>query len=392
MTDTNQPRLPIAEFSVSAFRGLRDVRLEDCAQINLLVGDNNSGKTSLLEAIALVGSPYSIGHWRSIPQFRGSWPFLDRPLSRGRRLSTIAWLFPKAEAGFGEISLQVSGRHPLRRLQATCRDIHGVPPKLGEVGPRRVVEGFYSGDDSDVEERGFLVQMVLERDASSWTRQQELDFGPEELELVLWERGRASQMSTEGLMPTAFATPISHRSDAYLASRANRIIRNRAKELTLELLQQIDSRISDFVLASSDNPGDDSVTVPSPVYDIALHIEFEKSELVPIESLGDGVRRAFHLAALLSELNHGGVLLIDEVEVGMHTSVLSEVFRWLGQACLKLGIQLFATTHSLEAVDAIVASLPDDSLCLYRLEEKATKRYSGELLRTARFELGQEVR
>lgn len=383
---------PIEEFTAHSFRGLRDTKLEKCAQFNLLVGENNSGKTSLLEAIALTGDPYNPRHWRAIPQFRGSWPFMDRPIGRGRRLSAITWLFPKTDKSFGELSLETRGRSPLKKLEVRCTEIHGIVPKRGEVGPTRIVEGFYHGDDPDSEDRGLLLQLCLEREASSWLGQQELDFGREELELVLWERGRASNSPSESLMPLVFATPISHRSDAYLVSRANRIIRNRTKELTLELLQQVDERISDFVLLSSDGANDDSVTIPGPVYDVTLHIEFGGSELVPVDSLGDGVRRAFHLAALISELNHGGVLLIDEVEVGMHTSVLSQVFRWLGQACLKLGIQLFATTHSLEAVDAIIASVPEDSLCLYRLEEKSTKRYSGELLRTARFDFGQEVR
>ena len=37
----------IDEFTIQAFRGLRDVKLEGLGQINLLVGENNSGKTSV---------------------------------------------------------------------------------------------------------------------------------------------------------------------------------------------------------------------------------------------------------------------------------------------------------------------------------------------------------
>ena len=39
--------------TIGAFRGLRDVKLEGLGSVNVLVGDNNSGKTSVLEALAL---------------------------------------------------------------------------------------------------------------------------------------------------------------------------------------------------------------------------------------------------------------------------------------------------------------------------------------------------
>jgi AAA15 family ATPase/GTPase len=76
----------------------------------------------------------------------------------------------------------------------------------------------------------------------------------------------------------------------------------------------------------------------------------------------------------------------------MHTSVLSGVFDWIVETCRDSEIQLFATTHSLEAVDAILAGTEKQDLVLYRIREGKARRLDGDLLHMSRMELGQEVR
>jgi AAA15 family ATPase/GTPase len=60
----------IDEFTIHAFRGLRDVKLEGLGQINLLVGENNSGKTSVLEALAIFCNPFDRLQWRNVLSMR----------------------------------------------------------------------------------------------------------------------------------------------------------------------------------------------------------------------------------------------------------------------------------------------------------------------------------
>lgn len=52
-----------SSIQIQAFRGLADVSLSGCADINLLIGKNNSGKTTVLEAIALLCRPDDIAWW-----------------------------------------------------------------------------------------------------------------------------------------------------------------------------------------------------------------------------------------------------------------------------------------------------------------------------------------
>ena len=51
-----------------------------------------------------------------------------------------------------------------------------------------------------------------------------------------------------------------------------------------------------------------------------------------------------------------GVVLIDEFETGLHTSVMEKAFSFSIESALKSEVQLFMTTHSLEAVDKLLES------------------------------------
>ena len=131
-------------------------------------------------------------------------------------------------------------------------------------------------------------------------------------------------------------------------------------------------------------------------YRFNIYIQHKKLGLAPVSTFGDGIRRLLHIALKLASVK-GGILLIDELESTIHTEALQNSFQWLVKWCTEMDVQLFATTHSLEAVDALLEVTESDSdLVLYRLEPKEGKtkvvRHDGHRLRRLREELGQEVR
>lgn len=111
--------------------------------------------------------------------------------------------------------------------------------------------------------------------------------------------------------------------------------------------------------------------------------------------LGDGERRAL-IVALSLPIVAGGVLLVDEIETAIHFSALRKFFTWLVQACQRYDIQLFATTHSIETLDALLQAQGSDreGPVVFRLSEGAgaAQRFSGDLLHRLRLERGLEVR
>lgn len=84
-------------------------------------------------------------------------------------------------------------------------------------------------------------------------------------------------------------------------------------------------------------------------------LEHRSLGMLPLSTFGDGMKRMVSLAqGVVSAKN--GVLLIDEIETSIHKKAMREVFNWLVEACIKFDVQLFITTHSLEAVDEILNS------------------------------------
>ena len=89
-----------------------------------------------------------------------------------------------------------------------------------------------------------------------------------------------------------------------------------------------------------------------------------------------------------------GVVLVDEIENGVHHSAMEKVWKAVHEAVMVSGVQIFATTHSLECIHAARRAVGDD-LRLIRLQPHVASRpvvdYTEEALAGA-FEFGMEVR
>jgi len=134
--------------------------------------------------------------------------------------------------------------------------------------------------------------------------------------------------------------------------------------------------------------------------EIILHARLEgEPRLLPVAVLGDGLVRLLSLALAMSDAAYG-VLLVDEIENGIYHKLTAAVWRGLARAAKQFGVQLFATTHSYECVQAAVEAFQaeefKDDLALHRLDRlkdgsiKATT-YDGEAIADA-VELNWEVR
>lgn len=82
---------------------------------------------------------------------------------------------------------------------------------------------------------------------------------------------------------------------------------------------------------------------------------------VPLGSFGDGMRRLLELSLSLIHTANG-VLLIDEIDTGLHWSVMASMWELVVEASRRLSLQVFATTHSydcLRGLAALIESRPD---------------------------------
>jgi AAA15 family ATPase/GTPase len=93
--------------------------------------------------------------------------------------------------------------------------------------------------------------------------------------------------------------------------------------------------------------------------------------------MGDGMRKILTFLATIATTKNG-VLLIDEIENGLHYSSLSVVWKALFAACKEYNVQIIATTHSYECVEAFSKSYdafdPEgDDIRLFRIDKEGEK-------------------
>lgn len=120
-------------------------------------------------------------------------------------------------------------------------------------------------------------------------------------------------------------------------------------------------------------------------------------EPLTLYDYGNGMYKAFFIAtsALLAK---DGILLVDEIEAGIHSKALRDFIEKLLKVCLINNVQLFLTTHSLEAIDIILEDCENrlEDTAVYHIKNKerqiAARRYSGKKLFELRNEIGFDVR
>ena len=139
-------------------------------------------------------------------------------------------------------------------------------------------------------------------------------------------------------MPTASLSP------QQIISLFDKIVLSPDEDLVLEALRIIEPDISRVAsLGSADI---------RPVFNSGEYarggilIKSKKwEERIPIGSLGDGTWRMLGLIlSLIGSKN--GILLIDEIDTGLHHTVMSEMWKLICKTAKKLNVQVFATTHS----------------------------------------------
>jgi AAA15 family ATPase/GTPase len=114
---------------------------------------------------------------------------------------------------------------------------------------------------------------------------------------------------------------------------------NVTRDKIIELLKLLDSRISDFSI------GPDSLGLGHD-----LKLKLDKDIFFPIRTLGDGINKLIQIIlSLYSKPN--SILLIDEIENGFYYSFYPKLWEMLGKVAKETNCQIFATTHSYECIE-----------------------------------------
>lgn len=369
--------LPIEHLHVVGYRGLSDVTIERPARVNLLVGPNNAGKTSVLEALALYASPLDPGDWMDVARSRA-------PLGvRKAWVDALRWLFPRPALGGVDdwrLCLEGVGRHRVANVVARSEE--------------RVQELVASDEDEEAApgalERDSGVRLVLV--ASIEAKNAALfpdDFREtDSVEATFWEQSvweRPRMQRVVGL-PHRLVTPYSHRVERVQIRTLSALLAAGGRDAIIEVLRRFDPEVTGIELLD-----------PSGRFS-EIYLRHERLGLPPLASFGDGMRRLVALVLAIVAAR-GGVLLVDEIETSLHTHMLTGAFEQLAAMAAQYDVQVFATTHSLEAIDAVLDAFPEgdtESLATYHLARRdgavTTRRYSIEDVRYLRRERALDLR
>lgn len=97
---------------------------------------------------------------------------------------------------------------------------------------------------------------------------------------------------------------------------------------------------------------------------------------IPLTSMGEGMYRILVLAMSLVTAENG-VLLVDEIETGLHYEAQTDMWRLILETAKELNVQVFATTHSWDCIAAFqeaLSQVEDSSIGkLFRLDSKYGK-------------------
>lgn len=374
---------------IENFRCFKFFELQELGRINLLVGENNSGKTSILEAIQLLCSRTNLESLSEMMIHRGEYFCEDN--DRRRRELDIQHLFYGHEI------------EPNTNLSILGKQDNIVEQLKLSVGIRSTaasnfinnIEDAARNSDSNIPDN--LIQELKNRFRQELRKEISIniddDFSDnsEDLEFsVKWINGDASEETVRIPLSTNYGLDIN------LIRRFSRDVKNHQEKtqfvtsssLTTQDMIELFDRVvltndEKFVLEALQTIEPNIGRIAS-VNPYAVRNSFESrsgfvvrlsntNQRVPIGSMGDGVWRMLGLA-LAIVCAKDGVLFVDEIDTGLHFTAMSDMWKLIWETAKRLNVQVFATTHNSDCWRSLASiarkeDAAEDGISIQRIEK-----------------------
>ena len=324
---------------IKNLRAITELEINNLGQVNLLVGQNNCGKTTTLEAIFfLVGTtnpqlPVTANNLRGLP-------FLSKELLatlwHNRDTTEPIEICALTHDSCEQQSLSI---HPVRdkkpETELVSSDFVAIEGDVNEYGALSVPDGLrleYLSSQAPDDRK--ISTLILRGDK------------------LITEGSKETPARGYFISPSTLLTDVKDRFGA--AQRKKQVPR------LLSFLRQIEPSVSDVRLNE----------IGLVEADVGL------SGLIPVNLMGGGIGK-FLSVALGMLYYQNGIVLIDEIDNGLHHSAQRTLWKAVFSWAQELNIQVFATTHSWECVRAfsnsVDAGLFESEAKLFRIERKDEK-------------------
>ena len=293
---------------IKNFRNLKEFRIASVDRINLITGKNNTGKSSILEAITVFASKGDYSSMKQLLNYRDEKLFSSMFTDRVVDYNDENTIFIGNVTGEKKITLRFVRYH--EEIQKN---------KQGESVLKRVVH----------------------------TKKNEIfDSLRLGLEVCVGDEKRIISLSEVKLLP------VFEESNA----KKFQLIR------TANIDRATNGKLFDHIaLTEKEQYVIDALKIIEPTTKRIAFIEENRgerttviklsniSEILPLRSMGDGINRI--LTIILALVNSdNGFLLIDEFENGLHYTVQEQLWKIIFKLSQTLNVQVFATTHSEDCI------------------------------------------
>ncbi len=324
----------LKSFSVNQFRGIHELNVNGLGDINLIVGDNNSGKTSVLEAIMLLRSTSTFSNILSVVRLR------DNGFFSPFRLSTFENFLYMFNPGSDEKKIDVEGLIGNTSVGIKVSGtIENVLIDMSELRDRHRNAHTMQGtsviyDETEVAEFQGIISSKIGDDVSN-----------EEIRFNEYTRLTGMRASKPESIEIVYVSPTDHTNGKVFS----RVVKNEDyKDIVLHVIKIFDDDIEDILYIKNEQTS-------RPIE----CLKHKKLGIMPLATYGDGIKKVLLLANSIASAA-GGILLVDEIETAIHARYYDDIFKFVIKACKQFNIQLFATTHSIEAVDGFLATQCDE--------------------------------
>jgi ABC-type uncharacterized transport system ATPase subunit len=344
--------LHLDSLDIDNFRCFQHLRITRLGRVNLIVGRNSVGKTCLLEALAVYANnadPVILqGQLAARNEFVYSGEDL-RDLEQSERLFeqyvlAFGGFFHGRDSRPGESIASISTVDGLKKVTFGLNFFAAERDEQGQLRSYRVLPK----DEYDLAD-DVRIRLSVRRNAGRHQSR------------ALFAHLKPGQFLTRAEDDiNCLFIPSSGFNNSYMAELWDRIALTDLEQITIKALRSIDSNISRYSFLKA----------PPNRYPIVKHAFY--SAPIPLRILGHGMIRTLGISLALVNAKNG-ILLIDEFESGLHHTVQTDLWRLIIQFANQLDIQVFATTHSWDCVEAFQQASAEDQTeqsLLIRLEKR----------------------
>lgn len=339
----------ISSLNINTYRGIQKLKLNDFSLVNIFTGDNNTGKTSVLEILRTLASPLSLSTWLSNSR-KG---YVYRMVSDFEAFSDLFDVNSESKIISFSLTTGKGENHSIvmtADYSTVLLSRNQIKKEMGAARTRKEEDNIM-----EIETQSADIEISSEKTSVKYN-----------LTEYSYYTGLKDNTGYSIHVPVIYISPTKHAENIlYL----DKILNN--PNLYEEMLKVLKDFDPDIVSINASTP-----TSESRIDSLSNRIFYSilsknKNRALPLNMYGDGMKKAILLMSAVVAAK-GGILLLDEFETAIHTSAMADVLYWIINTCKKLDVQLFMTTHSLEALKTVL-SLSEtlkEEISLYTLYKK----------------------